>query len=76
MKVDICKDGLMIEPETDFESSYIMESFRSQSGTIKCFVKCGLTPAELIGIKVCFPQEVSEVENKTEKIDFEPLSST
>jgi hypothetical protein len=58
MKVDICKDGLIIEPETDFEDSYIRDAFRSQTDNIKCFVKCGLTPAELIGIKICFPQEV------------------
>ena len=72
MKVDICREGLIIEPETDFESSYIRESFRSQTSNIKCFIKCGLTSAELIGIKVCFPQDVPEVERKTEKIDFEP----
>jgi hypothetical protein len=80
MKVDICKGGLIIEPETDFEDSYIRNAFRSQTegpspdwfSSGKCFVKCGLTPAELIGIKICFPQEQSEAEEKTEKIDFEP----
>ena len=70
MKVDICKDGLIIEPETDFEDSYIRDAFRSQTDNIKCFVKCGLTPAELIGIKVCFPQEVSG--EKTVMIDADP----
>jgi hypothetical protein len=62
MQVNICKGGL-----TDFEDSYIRESFRFQTDNIKCFVKVGLTLSGLIGIKICFPQEVPV--EKTEMID-------
>ena len=70
MKVSICKGGLIIEPETDFEDSYIREAFRLQTDNIKCFVKTGLTLSDLIGIKICFPQEVPV--EKTEMVDADP----
>jgi len=49
MKVSIVDDGLMIEPETEFETQYIsnMRKF-----PIKSFVKCGLTPKDVLGIKI------------------------
>ena len=60
MKVDILSDGLIVEPETDFEDSYIREMFRAQTENIKCFIKCGMTPAQLIGIKICLPPKTVE----------------
>lgn len=49
MKVIPEKEGLFIEPETDFEIDYL-KTFQNES--FKVFVKCGLTPAEVLGLKI------------------------
>jgi hypothetical protein len=51
MKVEIRSNGcLMILPETEFEEQYITLNFGQ--GDVEGFVKCGLTPSEIIGIKI------------------------
>jgi len=58
MKIEICKDkekgkpdGLMIVPETEFESQLLTSSFHLGL-TYKAFIKCGLTPKEVLGLKI------------------------
>ena len=58
MKVELTNDGLLIVPDTEFETEYINRKFGR--GDVNCFVKCGLTPGDLIGIKVCYPEAIAE----------------
>jgi hypothetical protein len=56
MKISLdINNGLIISPETEFESDYIEQTFGN--GDIKCFVKHGLTPSILLGIKICIPDK-------------------
>ena len=48
MKVETWDDYLMIIPETDFEEKYL-DKFK---GPLKAFLKCGSTPAHIVGIKI------------------------
>jgi len=56
MKLELLNDGLLIVPETDFEKEYIETNFE-KGKDLKAFVKCGLSPADLIGIKICLPDK-------------------
>ena len=49
MKIKIVPKGLLIIPESDFESDYLQSL---GFGRLKCFVKQGLTPAEVIGVQI------------------------
>ena len=49
MKVKITSKGLLVLPETEFESDYIQNL---GFGNLKCFVKHGQTPAEVIGVQI------------------------
>lgn len=40
-------EGLFIEPETEFETTYLG---RFQNHTFQGYVKCGLSPAEILGL--------------------------
>jgi len=52
MKATMTDDnGILIMPETEFEVSFLEKHF-SQLGKITAFVKCGLSPADVLGIKV------------------------
>jgi hypothetical protein len=51
MRVTLNKSALLIEPETEFERLWIDSHFY-RGENIKCYVKTGLAPAELVGIKV------------------------
>jgi hypothetical protein len=52
IKLDIDK-GIVITAETQFESDYIGQTFGSQK--LLAFVKRGLTPKDVIGLKICLP---------------------
>lgn len=56
MKVKKVSDGLLILPETEFEEEYVNENF-GRGDKLTAFVKCGLSPADLIGIKVCHQEK-------------------
>ena len=48
VNIDICGD-ILVQAETDFERDYV----RQFGGcTYSAFVKCGLTPAEVVGLKL------------------------
>ena len=64
MKVKNVSDGLLILPETEFEENYINENF-GRGNKLIAFVKCGLSAADLIGIKVCHQEK--------EKVDLTQL---
>ncbi len=49
MKVEQIDDGLMIVPETAFESKWMMRHYGKD---LRCFVKTGLTVRNLMGIKI------------------------
>jgi hypothetical protein len=49
MIVKIITKGLLVVPETGFEEDYIQGL---GFGSLKCFVKHGLTPAEVIGVQI------------------------
>ena len=51
MKVELLKNGLLVSPETDFEEQVLCKMF-PHGKTAKAFLKCGTTPAEVLGIKV------------------------
>ena len=52
MKVTYLKDcEILIEPETDFELQ-VISKFGHDDKKIKAFLKCGLTPADIIGLKI------------------------
>jgi hypothetical protein len=62
MKANINIDSkyLMIVPETEFEEQTLTQAF-PLGRSFKCFVKTGLTPADIIGLKIEFggsPEEV------------------
>ena len=42
------KKGFMVLPETEFEEQ-VVSSFQNNC---ECFVKCGVTPADIIGIAI------------------------
>jgi hypothetical protein len=54
MRVVLRNDSLFIEPETDFETQ-TMDQYRGCTA----FVKCGLTPAEVLGIAIRPAQEAA-----------------
>lgn len=51
MKINLLQDekGLLIVPETDFEEDFIRSM---QLESLKVFVKTGLTPKDIIGLKI------------------------
>jgi len=56
--------GIFIRPETDFEASYIEQAFDAGSPgrELKCFVKRGLSLADVAGIKICLPEDKKVIE--------------
>ena len=59
MKVNILCDGLIIEPETDFEEQYL-NGFKVGQG----YLKFGDSPAHLVGLKIVNNKAPNEVLNK------------
>jgi hypothetical protein len=55
MKISLQHNGLLILPESEFEEAFINEKF-GRGQNFKNYVKCGLSPADLIGIKIEFPK--------------------
>ena len=53
MKVKMMNDGLLVEPETDFEADYLRHNF-ADSG-VRAFLKHGMTASELVGLKIYVP---------------------
>lgn len=51
MKINLLDDekGLLIVPETDFEETFIRSMHLD---SLKAFVKTGLTPKDIIGLKI------------------------
>ncbi len=47
MKVELIEKGLLIVAETEFEEDYIR--YHDVDGAMK---KCGMTPADLVGIEI------------------------
>lgn len=53
MNVDKHKNGLLITPETDFEEQVLLEMFpRSEDSKHTVFIKSGITPADIVGLKI------------------------
>lgn len=61
MKVTLRKDakGLMVAPETDFETEFLERMFPDGG---KTWIKTGTTPAETVGLVI---EPVKKVEEKT-----------
>lgn len=59
MKVTLDNYGMMITAETEFEEEYLRQSFGSQEGKIKAFLKHGASACDLIGLKVFVPETFS-----------------
>lgn len=53
MKVKLLNDGLLIEPETEFEEQYM----HGMNSDLIAFKKCGSTPSDLIGIKITIEKQ-------------------
>ena len=45
------KVGFFIQPETDFEAELISHVFQRNKG-VDGYVKCGVTPADVLGLRV------------------------
>jgi len=53
MKVEILDDGLIIVPETQFEEKMLVKMYcRKDDKCFTAFIKCGTTPADVIGLKI------------------------
>lgn len=54
MKVEILDDGLMVVPETEFEEKILVKMFSSNTNPegYRAFIKTGLTPADVMGLKI------------------------
>jgi hypothetical protein len=59
MKVELDDKGLIIVPESDFEKDFISQHF-SRDKKLTAFVKCGMSPANMIGIKILFSKNEEE----------------
>jgi len=57
MRIKILEDGLLIEPETDFEIQWA-EGFIRRGETGRAFLKCGMTPTEVLGIKILAGEKI------------------
>ena len=52
VKFELCeKVGFFIQPQTDFEAELISRVFQRNRG-VDGFVKCGATPADVLGLRV------------------------
>lgn len=51
MKVKPRKDEIFLEAETDFEGKYLQNTF-GVGKPVEVFVKCGLTPADVLGLVI------------------------
>lgn len=60
MKVELETNSICIKAETDFESDWCAK-FIGHGGNGKAFLKCGLTPADVIGIKILPPEPEGEI---------------
>ncbi len=54
MKIQKTLTGILIIPETDFESEYIASFGRED---LTCFVKRGVAESEIVGIQIKHPKE-------------------
>ena len=63
MKVELDDKGLIIVPESDFEKDFISQHF-SMDEKLTAFVKCGMSPANLIGLKILYSQKVKFEEDE------------
>ncbi len=54
MKVHLEKDGLLITPETEFEEEALEDMFppTKTEDPHTAFLKTGITPAEIVGLKI------------------------
>jgi hypothetical protein len=57
VNIDIAGD-ILLQAETDFERDYVRQF---EGATYNAFVKCGLTPAEVIGLKLRKTSESKEL---------------
>ena len=57
VNIDICGD-ILVQAETDFERDYVRQF---EGCSYSAFVKCGLTPAEVIGLKLRKTSDVAEL---------------
>lgn len=51
MKVTLDGSGLLVVPETEFETEVLTRMFKPGEEH-KAFVKCGATPADVVGLRV------------------------
>jgi len=51
MKIRIIEGGLILLPETEFEELALVEIL-PHSVTHKAFIKTGLSPAEIVGLRI------------------------
>ena len=58
------KKGFLVLPETEFEEQ-VVSSFQNNC---ECFVKCGVTPAEIIGIAIRHKVNSDQKEAETQPI--------
>lgn len=49
MKVNLLPDGIIIEPETEFEAEYLQSIKIEQS---EIFHKCGVSASDYLGLKI------------------------
>ena len=59
MKVDLINDRILIVPETRFERDFINENFE-YGNSLSAFIKTGVTPANMLGIKINFTSKKDE----------------
>ena len=57
MEINIQNDGLLIMPQTEFEEQWIS---RIRFRKMNVYVKSGLTPAEIVGLKIDIGEEMND----------------
>ena len=65
MHIEIEENGLLIVPDTKFETQYISRTFHVKDGEIQAFVKSGLTLADVIGLKITVPPQDKKYDGKS-----------
>jgi len=61
VNIDVCGD-ILVQGETDFERDYVR---KFEGCNYSAFVKCGLTPADVIGLKLRKTSGTNELSDTT-----------
>jgi len=51
MKIIYINNGILIEPETDFEIDFL-KSFGYNEKEINTYLECGINPKDILGLKI------------------------